>query len=321
MKKLISGYQCFMRSVRLKAKFFFLVLVLLGANSGYSDVCQDILYFRTDVEAAESSIGKGLWNLVTGKWGNLNFDPHLLKEIKVTAVKNQGISGYFDPKIQVCDYEGDNCYILPNKTSCRQIYGMQASGSGISAAVFIDWEGDIILGGGKIKEGIAEGLGWEWADGVTDEEKSKFVNSPKICACSQKAACMGIFSYFPSTDEGANIFSPEDMANTCDTCYQKVVKCAPVPLAPGPPPFCEQLAMSSPQVRIVPITNKKNDYFDPKVKVIIGELIGKDGEIGEKLDFPKKCKKDKAGESPTPDKVREHSILDRDGTTHYFKTY
>ncbi|MCM1001969.1 hypothetical protein [Wolbachia pipientis] len=310
-----------MKSVRLKAKFFFLVLILLGVNSGYSDVCQDI-YFRTDAEAAGSSIGKGFWNFITGKWGDLKFDSHLLKEIKVTTVKDQGISDYFDPKIQVCDYEGGNCYILPNKTSCRQIYGTQTSGAGISAAVFIDWEGDTILDSGKIKEGVAEGLGWEWADGVTDEEKSKFVNSPKICACSQKAACMGgFFSYFSRIGEGANIFRPGDMANTCDTCYQKVVKCAPVPLAPGPPPFCEQIAMSPPQVRIVPITNEKNDYFDPKVKVIIGDLIGQDGEIGEKLDFPRKYKEDKAGESPTPGEVKEHSILDRDGTTHYFETY
>ncbi|MCM1000880.1 MAG: hypothetical protein KTV72_00875 [Wolbachia endosymbiont of Melophagus ovinus] len=310
-----------MRSVRLKAKFFFLVLVLLGANSGYSDVCQDI-YFRTNAEATGSSIGKGFWNFITGKWGDLKFDPHLLKEIKITAVKDQGISDYFDPKIQVCDYEGGNCYILPNKTSCRQIYGTQTSGAGISAAVFVDWEGDTILDSGKIKEGIAEGLGWEWADGVTDEEKSKFVNSPKICACSQKAACMGgFFSYFSRIGEGANIFRPGDMANTCDTCYQTKVKCAPVPLAPGPPPFCEQLAMSPPQVRIVPVTNEKNDYFNPKVKVIIGDLIGQDGEIGEKLDFPKKYKKDKAGESPTPGEVKEHSVLDGDGTTHYFETY
>ncbi|NUX01131.1 hypothetical protein GO685_01150 [Wolbachia endosymbiont of Madathamugadia hiepei] len=310
-----------MRSVRLKAKFFFLVLVLLGANSGYSDVCQGI-YFHTDAEVTGSSIGKGLWSFITGKWGDLKFDPHLLKEIKVTAVKDQGISDYFNPKIQVCDYEGGNCYILPNKTSCHQIYGTQASGAGISAAVFIDWEGDTVLDGGKIKEGIAEGLEWEWADNVTDEEKVKFVNSPKICACSQKAACMeGVFSYLSRIGEGANIFRLGDMANTCDTCYQTTVKCAPVPLAPSPPPLCEQLAMSPPQVRIVPITNEKNDYFDPKVKVIIGDLIGKDGEIGEKLDFPRKYRKDKAGESPTPGEVREHSILDRDGTTHYFETY
>ncbi|MEY2392856.1 hypothetical protein [Wolbachia endosymbiont of Tettigetta isshikii] len=310
-----------MRSVRLKAKFFFLVLILLGANSGYSDVCPDI-YFRTDAEATGSSIGKGFWNFITGKWDDLKFDPHLLKEIKVTAVKDQGISDYFDPKIQVCDYEGGNCYILPNKTSCRQIYGTQTSGAGISAAVFIDWEGDTILDGGKIKEGIVEGLGWEWADDVTDEEKSKFVNSPKICACSQKAACMGgVFSYFSRIGEGANIFRPGDMANTCDTCYQTKVKCTPVPLAPGPLAFCEQLAMLPPQVRIVPVTNEKNDYFDPKVKVIIGDLIGKDGEIGEKLDFPRKYKKDKVGGSPTPCEVKEHSILDRDGTTHYFETY
>ncbi|WP_264703938.1 hypothetical protein [Wolbachia endosymbiont (group A) of Volucella inflata] len=308
----MSGYRYFMRSVRLKAKFFFLVLVLLIASNGYSNTCKDI-YTYTDLEAGGSSIGKGFWNFITGKWGDLNFDPHLLKEIKVTAIKDQGIDGYFNPKIQVCDYEEGNCYVLANGTSCRQIYGTQTSGAGVSAAVFIDWEGDTILDDGKIKEGIAKGLGWEWADNVTKEERTKFANSPKICACSQKAACMGdFFSYFTKIGEGANIFRPGYMANTCDNCYQEKVKCAPVPLAPGPPPFCEQLAMSPPQVRIVPITDKDNDYFNPEVKIIIGDLKGRDGGIGEKLDFPEKHGKDKS---------EEHYIPDKDGTTHHFKTY
>lgn len=308
----MSGYRCSMRSVKLKAKFFFLVSILLVASNGYSDICKDI-YFRTDAEATGGSIGKGLANFFTGKWDDLNFDPHLLKEIRVTAIKDQGIDGYFNPKIQVCDYEGGNCDVLPNGTFCRQIYGTQTSGAGISAAVFIDWEGDTILDGGKIKEGIAKGLEWEWVDNVTDEEKRKFANSPKICACSQKAACMGdFFSYFTKVGEGANIFRPGYMANTCDNCYQEKVKCVPVPLAPGPPPFCEQLAISPPQVRIVPITDKDNDYFNPKVKVIIGDLKGRDGEIGEKLDFPKGYGENKA---------EWRSILDKDGITYYFKTY
>ncbi|MDE5059090.1 hypothetical protein [Wolbachia endosymbiont of Drosophila baimaii] len=299
-----------MKNVKLKANFFFLVLILLGANSGHSDTCTGI-YTRTDLEAGGSSIGKGLANFFTGKWDDLNFDPHLLKEIKVTAIKDQGIDGYFNPKIQVCDYEGGNCYVLPNGTSCRQIYGTQTSGAGISAAVFIDWEGDKMLGDGKIKEGIAKGLEWEWVDNVTNEEKKKFANSPKICACSQKAACIsGIFEWADKVGEGANIFRPGGMENVCDTCYQKKVKCAPIPLAPGPPSLCEQLAMSPPQVRIVPITD--NDYFNPEVKIIIGDLKGRDGKIGEKLDFPKGYGENKA---------EWRSILDKDGITYYFKTY
>lgn len=285
---------------------------MLGANSGHSDTCTGI-YTRTDLEAGGSSIGKGLANFFTGKWDDLIFDPHLLKEIKVTAIKDQGIDGYFNPKIQVCDYEGGNCYVLPNGTSCRQIYGTQTSGAGISAAVFIDWEGDKMLGDGKIKEGIAKGLEWEWVDNVTNEEKKKFANSPKICACSQKAACIsGIFEWADKVGEGANIFRPGGMENVCDTCYQKKVKCAPVPLAPSPPPFCKQLAMSPPQVRIVPITDKDNNYFDPKVKIIIGDLKGRDGEIGEKLDFPRGYGENKA---------EWRSILDKNGITYYFKTY
>ncbi|WP_353274952.1 hypothetical protein [Wolbachia endosymbiont (group A) of Ennomos erosarius] len=301
-----------MKNVKLKANFFFLVLILLGANSGHSDTCTGI-YTRTDLEAGGSSIGKGLANFFTGKWDDLNFDPHLLKEIKVTAIKDQGIDGYFNPKIQVCDYEGGNCYVLPNGTSCRQIYGTQTSGAGISAAVFIDWEGDKMLGDGKIKEGIAKVLEWEWVDNVTNEEKKKFANSPKICACSQKAACIsGIFEWADKVGEGANIFRPGGMENVCDTCYQKKVKCAPIPLAPGPPPLCEQLAMSLPQVRIVPITDKDNDYFNPKVKVIAGDLIEEDGKIGKELDFPKGYGENKA---------EWRSILDKDGITYYFKTY
>ncbi|WP_265021638.1 hypothetical protein [Wolbachia endosymbiont (group A) of Icerya purchasi] len=301
-----------MKNVKLKANFFFLVLILLGANSGHSDTCTGI-YTRADLEAGGSSIGKGLANFFAGKWDDLNFDPHLLKEIKVTAIKDQGIDGYFNPKIQVCDYEGGNCYVLPNGTSCRQIYGTQTSGAGISAAVFIDWEGDKMLGDGKIKEGIAKGLEWEWVDNVTNEEKKKFANSPKICACSQKAACIsGIFEWADKVGEGANIFRPGGMENVCDTCYQKKVKCAPIPLAPGPPPLCEQLAMSLPQVRIVPITDKDNDYFNPKVKVIAGDLIEEDGKIGKELDFPKGYGENKA---------EWRSILDKDGITYYFKTY
>ncbi len=147
-----------------------------------------------------------------------------------------------------------------------QIYGTQSIGAGVSAAAFIDWEGDITKAGGE----IAQGLGWEWADGVTDEEKVKFANAPKLCACSQKGACMsGISSWGSRVFSGENIFRPGEMEKVCDTCYQTKVKCAPVQLAPGPPPFCEQLAMSPPQVRIVPITNEENDYFHPELESLL----------------------------------------------------
>ncbi|MDG7056184.1 MAG: hypothetical protein LKM44_01700 [Wolbachia endosymbiont of Meromenopon meropis] len=321
-RRLVDGCRCFMKSAKLKIKFSFLILILFCPSNGYSNLCKDI-YVHTDTEIVDRSIGKGFWNFVTGQWGDLKFDPLLLKEIKVTAVKDLGMNNYFDPKIQVCNYEGDNCYILPNKTSCHQIYGMQATGGGISAAVFIDWEGDIILDGGKIKKGVTEGIGWEWAEGVTDEEKSKFVHSPKICACSQKAACTkrGIFHSSRIISEQANIFHSENLVKTCDTCYQKIIKCAPVPIAPGPPPFCEQITSSLSQVRIVPITNQKNDYFDPRVKVIVGNLIEHDGEVGEKLDFPKKYREDETVRNFASGEVKKHSILDRDGATHYFETY
>ncbi len=284
----MSGYRYFMRSVRLN--FLLIFFLILGLSyQGYAD-CPTFVESNTWWEA-----------IVGGDW---------VKEIKVQAIKDQGVDGYFNPKIRVCAYDGQSyCYDLQSGESCRQIYGTQGTGAGVSAAAFIDWEGDKTKAGGE----IARGLKWEWADGVTDEEKRRFANSPKICACSQKGACMsGISSWGSRVFSGENIFRPGEMEKVCDTCYQTAVKCAPVPLAPGPPPFCEQLAMSLPQVRIVPITDKDNDYFNPKVKVIIGDLKGRDGEIGEKLDFPKGYGENKA---------EWRSILDKDGITYYFKTY
>ncbi|MDR2045535.1 MAG: hypothetical protein LBP77_00830 [Rickettsiales bacterium] len=289
-----------MRSVRLNS-LLVLFLTFCLSYQGHAD-CPIFVKSNT------------WWEAIVGKdW---------VKEISVQAIKNQGVDGYFNPKIRVCAYGGKSyCYDLQSGESCRQIYGTQSTGGGVSAAAFIDWEGNRMLADGtiktdnseKIKEGIAKGLGWEWADDVTDEEKRRFANSPKICACSQKGACMsGISSWDAKVFSGANIFRSGDMDKACDTCYQKKIKCAPVPLAPGPPPLCEQLAMSPPQVRIVPITDKDNDYFDPKVKVIAGDLIKEDGKIGKELDFPKGYGENKA---------EWRSILDKDGITYYFKTY
>ncbi len=284
----MSGYRYFMRSVKLN--FLLIFFLILGLSyQGYAD-CPTFVESNTWWEA-----------IVGGDW---------VKEIKVQAIKDQGVDGYFNPKIRVCAYDGQSyCYDLQSGESCRQIYGTQGTGAGVSAAAFIDWEGDKTKAGGE----IARGLKWEWADGVTDEEKRRFANSPKICACSQKGACMsGISSWGSRVFSGENIFRPGEMEKVCDTCYQTAVKCAPVPLAPSPPPFCEQLAMSPPQVRIVPITDKDNDYFNPKVKVIAGDLIEEDGKIGKELDFPKGYGENKA---------EWRSILDKDGITYYFKTY
>ncbi|WP_353277873.1 hypothetical protein [Wolbachia endosymbiont (group A) of Agelastica alni] len=289
-----------MRSVKLN--FLLIFFLIFGLSyQGYAD-CPTFVESNTCWEA-----------IVGGDW---------VKEIKVQAIKNQGVDGYFNPKIRVCAYDGKSyCYDLQSGESCRQIYGTQSTGGGVSAAAFIDWEGNRMLADGtiktdnseKIKEGIAKGLEWEWAEGVTDEEKKKFANSPKICACSQKGACMSGISVWGSRSfSGENIFRPGGMENVCDTCYQKKVKCAPIPLAPGPPPLCEQLAMSPPQVRIVPITDKDNDYFDPKVKVMVGDLVKEGEKIGKELDFPREYGKDKA---------KEHPIKDKYGTTYDFKTY
>ncbi|CCE77720.1 conserved hypothetical protein [Wolbachia pipientis wAlbB] len=285
-------------------------MIFCLSYQGYAD-CPTFVKSNTEIEAAGSKAGKGIANFFKGKWSDLDFDEKLLQFIKVTAVNNQGPEGYFDPKIKVCDYEGnDNCYILSSGTSCRQIYGTQSTGAGVSAAAFIDWEGDKILNDGKIHGQMTQGLEWEWADGVTDEEKVKFANSPKICACSQKGACIsGISSWGSRVFSEENIFRPGEMEKACDTCYQTKVKCAPVPLAPGPPPFCEQLAMSPPQIRIVPIRNQDNDYFNPRVGVIIGETRER-----RELPFPRVISSNKNIQSAT------YSIPDKD-THHHFKTY
>ncbi|WP_143689794.1 hypothetical protein [Wolbachia endosymbiont of Nilaparvata lugens] len=294
-----------MKNVKLNFLLIFSLIFCLSYQ-GYAD-CPRFVESNTDIEANASKVGKGFWKIISFDWNNIDFDEKLLQFIKVTAVNNQGPEGYFDPKIKVCDYEGnDNCYILSSGTFCRQIYGTQSTGAGVSAAAFIDWEGDKTKAGGE----IAQGLGWEWADGVTDEEKVKFANAPKICACSQKGACMsGISSWGSRVFSGENIFRPGEMEKACDTCYQTKVKCAPVQLAPGPPAFCEQLAMSPPQVRIVPITNEENDYFHPRVGVIIGELKER-----RELPFPRVISSNKNIQSAT------YSIPDKD-THHHFKTY
>lgn len=294
-----------MKNVKLNFLLIFSLIFCLSYQ-GYAD-CPYFVKSNTEFEVAGNKTGKGIANFFKGKWSDLDFDEKLLQFIKVTAVNNQGPEGYFDPKIKVCDYEGnDNCYILSSGTFCRQIYGTQSTGAGISAAAFIDWEGDKTKAGGE----IAQGLGWEWADGVTDEEKVKFANAPKICACSQKGACMDtFFGGLSRIFSGENIFRPGNMENVCDTCYQTKVQCVPVPLAPSPPPFCEQLAMSPPQVRIVPITNEENDYFHPRVGVIIGETRER-----RELPFPRVVSSNENIQSAT------YSILDQD-TYHYFKTY
>jgi hypothetical protein len=301
------GYRCSMRNVKLN--FLLAFFLIFGfAYQGYAD-CPSFVKSNTVIAVAAKQTGKGAANFFTFKWGDLNFDQGLLQNISVKAIKDQGVSGYFNPKIKVCDYEGNNCKELYDGTSCEMIYGTkvdQHSGAGISAMAFIDWEGNKK----SIGATMGEGLKWEWADGVTPEEQEKFANSPKICACSQKGACMqGGSTIFSRLFSGSNIL--EVMENVCDTCYQTKIKCAPVPLAPGPPPFCEQLGMSPPQVRIVPITN--NDYFNPKVKVIVGNILKEEiGEVGRKIGFPADHGKDKA---------HEFHIPDSNGTTYYFTTY
>ncbi|VVC27576.1 Hypothetical protein CINCED_3A021777, partial [Cinara cedri] len=258
-----------------------------------------------------SGFFSGVGSLFQGKVEfDVAFDPKKLQYIKAYVIRDKWVEGYFNPKIKVCDYEGSNCYELHSGTSCRQIYGTQSSGSGVSAAVFIDWDGDKVTIGGE----LAGGLKWEWAEGVTAEEKEKFAKSPKICACSQKGACMsGVNAWGAKAFAGANIFNPGEMAKVCDSCSswkngKQKIQCAPIPLAPGPPPFCDQLNSSTPQVKIVPVSANDNDYFDPKVRVIITGL-----EEARSLGFSKKI-------SDGDKNYLSHRIEDKN-TNYYFKTY
>lgn len=313
----MSGYRCFMRSVNLK--FIIVLLICCFTCQGYPD-CPWNVESNTQLEITANHAGKGILgffsgidNLFQGKIEfDVEFDPKKLQYIKAYVIRDKGVEGYFNPRIKVCDYEGGNCYELYSGTSCQQIYGTQSTGAGVSAAVFIDWEGDKVA----IGDQIAGGFEWEWAEDVTEEEKEKFAKSPKICACSQKGACMsGINPWGSKALVGANIFRPGEMDKVCDSCGEKAwrngkqkIKCAPIPLAPGPPQFCDQLKSSPPQVKIVPVSANDNDYFDPKIRVII---IGV--EEAKSLGFPKKI-------SDVDKNYLSHRIEDKN-TNYYFKTY
>ncbi|MBD0391907.1 hypothetical protein IC220_05610 [Wolbachia endosymbiont of Pentalonia nigronervosa] len=307
-----------MKSVSLK--FIIVFLMCCFTCQGYADDgCPWNVKGNTELEITANKAGKGIAGFFSGIGDlfrgkvefDVDFDPKKLQYISAHIIRDKGVEGYFNPRIKVCDYEGGNCYELYNGTSCRQIYGTQSSGAGVSAAVFIDWEGDKVAIGST----LAGGLEWEWAKDVTAEEKEKFAKSPKICACSQKGACMsGVNAWGAKVFAGDYIFYPGEMDKICDTCStwqngRQKIKCAPIPLAPGPPPFCDQLKSSPPQVKIVPVSANDNDYFDPKVRVIITGLK----EV-KSLDFPKEIS-DKENRTDLPHHIKHKN------TTYYFKTY
>lgn len=125
----MSGYRYFMRSVKLN--FLLIFFLILGLSyQRYAD-CPTFVESNTWWEA-----------IVGGDW---------VKEVKVQAIKDQGVDGYFNAKIRVCAYDGQSyCYGLQSGESCPQIYGTQGTGAGVSAAAFIDWEGDKTKAGGVL---------------------------------------------------------------------------------------------------------------------------------------------------------------------------
>ncbi len=255
----MSGYRYFMKCVRLR--FLILLLMFCMPYQGYTSCDNKFLSDTlTTIEDMGNKVKEFAKNLFTLNFENLVFNKKLLEFIKVRAVKS---NSFFNSRIEVCDYVGNRCTELPVDTSCHPVYGIQETGGGVSAKVFIDWN-STQKGEKIVEEGDKDGLEWEWAEGVTEAEQKKFADSPKICACSQKDACAtGLLS------SGTNF---------CDTCewegVRQTIKCVPLPRAPNPPPFCEHLpCYSSEQVDVIPVKDTDNDYIFPKVRVRVGKDI------------------------------------------------
>ncbi len=292
----MNGYLCFMRSVKFS---FFLILFFI--SSFLCQVYADCPWLAKSNTHSEESFAFA--------WGN-----GWRTRIRAMVIRDQGVDAYFNPKIKVCSKGGtgypEYCHELYNGTSCKKIYGTQGSGAGVSAMVFVDWTGD----GTKIGAKVGKGLPWKWAEDITDEEKAEYDRKmqiygsmPKICACSQKGACMtGFTAIFARWGgQGANIFRPGNMDNVCDTCFQTYVQCAPLPLLPGPPPLCDQLTPSpAVSVRIVPIRHDDNSFINPRIGVMITGL-------NSRYDFRANLEEDNASISSIP----------HENEKYYFKAY
>ncbi|GHM58193.1 MAG: hypothetical protein sL5_03100 [Candidatus Mesenet longicola] len=168
--------------------------------------------------------------------------------------------GFFNPKIKVC---------RGNYTYCDDMADGDCEGVGMTyARAYVDWEAE----------------------------------EPKICAC-QVLTC-----YDTVAKVLIGLTSPIvggiAVLATLDKDYSKECiadpQCIPIPLAPGPPPFCDQFK-ASPEIRIVPVTARNQSFFQPKIRVIIGSQT-------RNLDVSTDG--------------REHSYpIEYDGEKYTFKTY
>ncbi|MGL9681409.1 MAG: hypothetical protein ACR5K2_00025 [Wolbachia sp.] len=107
-----------MKSARLNFLFIFLLTFSLSYH-WYAER-SSLVWNNTHTKANLSKTDKDIKNFFVAVGMDLNFDEKLLQYIKVKAVKDQGISDYFNPKIIICDYEGDNCHELYSRTSCQK---------------------------------------------------------------------------------------------------------------------------------------------------------------------------------------------------------
>lgn len=116
-------------------------------------------------------------------------------------------------------------------------------------------------------DGECEGVGMTYARAYTDFEGEE----PKMCACQvftcYDALAKGLISMSSLLVGGIAVLATldKDYSKECIADQQ----CIPIPLAPGPPPFCDQFE-SSPEIRIVPVEAREQSFFQPKIRVIIG---------------------------------------------------
>ncbi|WP_339045438.1 glycine-rich domain-containing protein [Candidatus Mesenet endosymbiont of Agriotes lineatus] len=137
--------------------------------------------------------------------------------------------GFFNPKIRVC---------RGNYTYCDDMADGDCEGVGMTyARAYVDWEAE----------------------------------EPKICACQvftcYDALAKGLISATSLFVGGIAVLATldKDYSKECTADPQ----CIPIPLAPGPPPFCDQFK-ASPEIKIVPVAASNQSFFQPKIRVIIG---------------------------------------------------
>lgn len=165
---------------------------------------------------------------------------HMFKIRTETPSSMNTSDGFFNPKIRVCRGDYTHC--------------------------------------DDMADGDCEGVGMTYASAYVDFEAAE----PKMCACQvftcYDALAKGLISASSLFVGGIAVLA------TLDKDYSKECiaepQCIPLPLAPGPPPFCDQFE-SSPEIRVVPVAASDQSFFQPKIRVVIGSPARKcnDGSV------------------------------------------